>query len=159
MRVCCSTARTSCVRRCAPGRRYRWSRSRLSKLEADNEEGALARALAGSGTEVVTASDQVLDAMSPVRTPSGIVAIAERAPASAADMCRNAGFVLVAVDVQDPGNLGSLVRTAEAGGASGVLVTGVSAHPFSWKAVRGSMGSVLRCPWRRCRRSTRRSPA
>jgi TrmH family RNA methyltransferase len=118
----------------------------ISKLEAESEEGALARALAGSGTEVVSASDQVLDAMSPVRTPSGIVAIAERQPASAADVCRKADFVLVAIDVQDPGNLGSLVRTAEAGGVSGVLVTGNSAHPFSWKAVRGSMGSVLRVP-------------
>jgi TrmH family RNA methyltransferase len=118
----------------------------ISKLEADSEEGALARALAGSGTEVVSASDQVLDAMSPVRTPSGIVAIAERRPVVAADLCRDAGFVLVAIDVQDPGNLGSLVRTAEAAGLSGVLVTGSSAHPFSWKAVRGSMGSVLRVP-------------
>jgi TrmH family RNA methyltransferase len=48
--------------------------------------------------------------------------------------------------VQDPGNLGALVRAAEAGGATGVLVCGASASPFSWKAVRGSMGSVLRMP-------------
>ncbi len=85
-----------------------------SKLEGDTEEGALARALAGSGTEVVRASDHVFDAMSPVRTPAGIVAIAERAPSTAADICRNAGFVLAAVDIQDPGNLGSLIRAAEA---------------------------------------------
>ena len=57
-----------------------------SKMERDSEEGALARALAGSGTEVVSASDQVFDAMSPVRTPGGIVAIAERTPATA---CRH----------------------------------------------------------------------
>ena len=117
-----------------------------SKLERDTEEGALARALATSGTEVVTASDQVLDAMSPVRTPAGIVAIVERTPATPADICRNAGFVLAAIDVQDPGNLGSLIRAAEAGGVTGVLVSGMSAHPFSWKSVRGSMGSVLRLP-------------
>jgi RNA methyltransferase, TrmH family len=117
-----------------------------SKLERDTEEGALARALATSGTEVVTASDQVLDAMSPVRTPTGIVAIAERTPATPAEICRTAGFVLAAIDVQDPGNLGSLIRAAEAGGVTGVLVTGASAHPFSWKSVRGSMGSVLRLP-------------
>jgi TrmH family RNA methyltransferase len=117
-----------------------------SKLERDSEEGEVARALAASGVEVVSASDQVLDAMSPVRTPSGIVAIAERAPVTPADICRGARFVLAAIDVQDPGNLGSLIRTAEAGGVSGVLVTGASANPFSWKAVRGSMGSVLRLP-------------
>jgi RNA methyltransferase, TrmH family len=117
-----------------------------SKLDRDTEEGLLARDLATSGTEVVTASDQVLDAMSPVRSPAGIVAIVERTPATAADICRGAGFVLAAVDVQDPGNLGSLIRAAEAGGVTGVLVTGASADPFSWKAVRGSMGSVLRLP-------------
>ena len=117
-----------------------------SKLERDTEEGELARALATSGTEVVTASDQVLDAMSPVRTPAGIVAIAERTPATPAEICRSAGFVLAVVDVQDPGNLGSLIRAAEAGGVTGVLVSGASAHPFSWKSVRGSMGSVLRLP-------------
>ena len=56
------------------------------------------------------------------------------------------GFVLIAVDVQDPGNLGSLIRAGEAGGVTGVLVCGASASPFSWKAVRGSMGSILRLP-------------
>jgi len=117
-----------------------------SKWERDTEEGLLARELATSGAEVVTATDQVLDAMSPVRSPAGIVAIAERTPATAADICRGAGFLLIAVDVQDPGNLGSLIRAAEAGGVTGVLVTGASAHPFSWKSVRGSMGSALRLP-------------
>ena len=117
-----------------------------SKLERDTEEGALARELDDEGVDVVTASDTLLQAMSPVRTPSGLVAIATRAPAGAADVCRRAGLILVAVDVQDPGNLGSLVRAAEAGGVSGVLAAGASANPFSWKAVRGSMGSVLRLP-------------
>jgi RNA methyltransferase, TrmH family len=117
-----------------------------SKLEHPSEEGALARELAESGAELVTASGHVFDAMSPVRTPSGMVAIARRTPVVAADICRNAGFIVAAVDIQDPGNLGSLVRAAEAGGVTGVLVCGTSANPFSWKAVRGSMGSALRLP-------------
>jgi len=54
--------------------------------------------------------------------------------------------VVVIVDVQDPGNVGAVVRVAEAGGATGMIVCGDSASPFSWKAVRGSMGSVLRLP-------------
>jgi tRNA G18 (ribose-2'-O)-methylase SpoU/(2Fe-2S) ferredoxin len=55
--------------------------------------------------------------------------------------------LLVVLDqVQDPGNVGSIIRTAEAAGASGVLAAGGTAHPFSWKAARGSMGSVLRLP-------------
>ena len=50
------------------------------------------------------------------------------------------------LDVQDPGNLGAIVRVAEAGGATGVLAAGASADPFGWKALRGSMGSALRFP-------------
>jgi RNA methyltransferase, TrmH family len=48
--------------------------------------------------------------------------------------------------VQDPGNLGALIRVSEAGGVTGMIVAGDSANPFSWKAVRGSMGSALRLP-------------
>jgi TrmH family RNA methyltransferase len=85
--------------------------------------------------------------MSPVRTPSGIAAIARCEASTGSVVCgQDDCFVVVASDVQDPGNLGSLVRVAEAGGATGVMVCGAAAHPFSWKAVRGSMGSILRVP-------------
>ena len=57
-----------------------------------------------------------------------------------------APLVVVAVDVQDPGNLGAILRSAEAAGASGVIATTGGADPMGWKAVRGSMGSVLRLP-------------
>jgi TrmH family RNA methyltransferase len=112
-----------------------------------SEAAALARALARDRVEISSVSDAVMAAMSPVRTPSGIVAIARREPLDAAAVCSQPGaLVVVAADVQDPGNLGALLRAAEAGGATGVLVCGVSANPFSWKALRGSMGSALRLP-------------
>jgi TrmH family RNA methyltransferase len=118
-----------------------------SRLSSDNEEAEVARSLVQSGVEVIQAPDAVFAAMSPVRTPSGLVAIARRRPSSAGDVCAVPdAFVLVAVDVQDPGNVGALMRTAEAGGMTGMFVTGASANPFSWKAVRGSMGSALRLP-------------
>jgi TrmH family RNA methyltransferase len=53
-------------------------------------------------------------------------------------------LVVVAVDVQDPGNVGALVRTAEAAGATGFVAAGVSADPLGWKALRASMGSAFR---------------
>jgi TrmH family RNA methyltransferase len=118
-----------------------------SRLDGDTEEGRIADALHHRGVDVVVANDQVFAAISPVRTPSGIVAIARRTPTTVAEVCGGAhGFVVGIVDVQDPGNVGAIVRVAEAGGGTGVLVAGVSATPFSWKAVRGSMGSVLRLP-------------
>jgi RNA methyltransferase, TrmH family len=118
-----------------------------SRLESDTEEGSLARSLNDAGVDVAVASDQVFGAISPVRTPSGIVAIAHRHPTSIDAILEQARlFALVIVDVQDPGNLGSLLRVAEAGGVTGVIAAGESANPFSWKAVRGSMGSILRLP-------------
>ncbi len=118
-----------------------------SHLAGDTEEGELARALESAGTPVFSVSDSAFAAMSPVRSPSGIVAIARRTPSDAGAIClANNGFTLVATDVQDPGNLGALIRAAEAGGVTGVLVAGASTNPFSWKALRGSMGSALRMP-------------
>ena len=118
-----------------------------SRMTADTEEARVAESLERSGIEVVQAPDAVFAAMSPVRTPSGLVAIASRRPVSASEVCSAPhALVLVAIDVQDPGNVGALVRTAEAGGMTGMFVTGASANPFSWKAIRGSMGSTLRLP-------------
>jgi TrmH family RNA methyltransferase len=48
--------------------------------------------------------------------------------------------------VQEPGNLGAIARVAEAAGASGMVVAEGTADPFGWKALRGSMGSLLRLP-------------
>jgi TrmH family RNA methyltransferase len=48
--------------------------------------------------------------------------------------------------VQDPGNIGGIIRTSEAAGATAVIVSPSSADPSSWKALRGSMGSALRVP-------------
>jgi TrmH family RNA methyltransferase len=118
-----------------------------ARLESDTEEGALAIALERAGVTVLTADRHVFQAVRPVRTPSGIVAIACRDSVTPAAACEGPqALVLAAVDVQDPGNIGSLLRAAEAGGVTGALVCGASANPFSWKALRGAMGSTLRLP-------------
>ncbi len=97
--------------------------------------------------EVIIVTESVLDAMSPTRTPMGVVALARRPrhnPAGA--ISGDPPLIVVAVDVQDPGNLGALVRAAEAGGATAVVATIGSADAFGWKALRGSMGSAFRLP-------------
>ncbi|MEZ5290276.1 MAG: RNA methyltransferase [Vicinamibacterales bacterium] len=108
---------------------------------------AVLDALADAGAQVVRVTADVLQAMSPVRTPSGIVALARR-PTHAVDdvFAPPPALVVAAVDVQDPGNVGALVRTAEALGASGLLAVGTTADPFAWKALRASMGSAFRLP-------------
>lgn len=98
------------------------------------------------GTEVVTAAGTVLDAASPVRSPSRVVAIARIGPAPLERALTPPALLLVASGVQDPGNLGAMVRAADAFGATGVVATRGSAWPFGWKALRGAMGSAFRLP-------------
>lgn len=107
----------------------------------------MADELARSGVTVVTVTDQVLAAISPVRQPSGVVAIAQR-PSATLDRVFQVrpSLVLILNEVQDPGNVGAVVRAAEGCGATGIVVTTGSADPFSWKALRGGMGSTFRVP-------------
>src|SRR5919198_82688 len=105
------------------------------------------RALVDRGVDFVTVSASVIDAISPVRSSSPIVALASRPSNEEARLYRGAApLVIVAVDVQDPGNVGAIVRVADAAGATGVVAAGASADPLGWKALRGSMGSALRLP-------------
>jgi TrmH family RNA methyltransferase len=112
-----------------------------------SEVGPLVHALERAGVAVATVAQPVMDAISPLRSASGLAALATRPATGAERVYRGAvPLVAMAVDVQDPGNVGAIVRVAEAAGASGVVTTGVSANPFGWKALRGSMGSGLRLP-------------
>jgi TrmH family RNA methyltransferase len=118
-----------------------------SRLRDVTDEGELASALERDGVDVVAADDKVFASLSPVKTPSGVAAIARRKVTAPPIICGHPkALVVTAVDVQDPGNVGSLLRAAEAGGATGAFVCGTSANPFSWKALRGSMGSAMRLP-------------
>jgi TrmH family RNA methyltransferase len=116
----------------------------------DGKARRLATALAGTGVRVVQVADAVMEALSPTTNPSGVVAVAARPKHALDDVLGRPGgpaaLVVVAVDVQDPGNVGAIARVAEAAGATGYVVAGQSADPFGWKALRGSMGSVLRLP-------------
>jgi TrmH family RNA methyltransferase len=106
----------------------------------------LVHTLIEAGVVVDEASAAVMAAVSPVKSPSPIVAIAARPRHTLDAVCLATGIAVVAFDIQDPGNLGAIVRVAEAAGAAGLAVAGVSADPFGWKALRASMGSALRLP-------------
>jgi TrmH family RNA methyltransferase len=119
------------------------------KTEAMNitEIGLLVDRLEHANAYVDMVSAQVMDALSPVRSSSAVVALADRPSPSEQKVYEGAApLVILAVDVQDPGNVGAIVRVAEAGGATGFVAAGACADPLGWKALRGSMGSALRLP-------------
>lgn len=108
----------------------------------------LAAAVHRSGGRTVAVTPAVLAALSPVRQPSGVVAVARlRRPAMEAvfDGARPP-LIFVLTDVQDPGNVGAIIRAGEACGVTGVLAAERTADAFGWKALRGSMGSTFRVP-------------
>jgi TrmH family RNA methyltransferase len=107
----------------------------------------LANELVAGGADVFIVSQKTLQSMSPVRTPAGAVGIARHTLSTVARILADENpLVVVAHDIQDPGNVGGIVRTAEASGATAVVTTAATADPFGWKALRGSMGSALRLP-------------
>jgi TrmH family RNA methyltransferase len=107
----------------------------------------LARRAAAAGATVYQASADAIDAASPVRTSSGVVAIAQWAPSPLdAVFSASPALVLGIIDVQDPGNLGAIIRSADALGATAVITTPAGADPGGWKALRGAMGSTFHLP-------------
>ncbi|MGE0450808.1 MAG: TrmH family RNA methyltransferase [Vicinamibacterales bacterium] len=117
-----------------------------SPHDIHSEVGRLARELDRRGVDLREAAPDVMAAASPVRSGSPIVALAARPGSSGSALAGASPLVVIACDVQDPGNLGAITRVAEAAGATGLVVAGQSADPFGWKALRGSMGSALRLP-------------
>lgn len=130
----------------AAGLRFRHALVAADAIDRPEVHALVAR-LEAAGVEVAVATAPVMAAASPVRSSSPIVALAER-PAHLEDrvFADPSPLVLIACDVQDPGNVGAIARVGEAGGASGMIVAGECADPFGWKALRGSMGSALRLP-------------
>lgn len=94
------------------------------------------------GISVVECSEQVLGEISDTVTSQGVVAVVskphwERNPS---------GLVVVADELKDPGNMGTLFRTALAAGAAGLILTPGCVDPYNSKVVRASMGGVLKLP-------------
>jgi len=79
-------------------------------------------------------------------TPQGVAALVKLKPFAFADLLGNNPLILGAAGVQDPGNLGTIIRSAEAMGASGVLTMEGTVHAINPKVIRASAGSLFRLP-------------
>jgi TrmH family RNA methyltransferase len=120
------------------------ARVRVDLVLTDGRHAALAERARSAGATVHEGSAAVLEAASPVTSPTGVVALAYWQPQNAADVLAADAPIIGLVGVQDPGNVGSVIRSADALGAGGVLLLDGSADPGSWKCLRGAMGSTFR---------------
>jgi TrmH family RNA methyltransferase len=87
----------------------------------------------------------VLERVADTVTPQPVLAVV-RTPVAAIDDLAGATFVVVCVDVRDPGNAGAVIRVADAAGAHGLVCCDGTVDPFNPKTVRASAGSVLHLP-------------
>ncbi len=104
-------------------------------------------AAADAGVEVVFTSEDVLDAMADTVTPQGIVAVAKQSPSSLRDVfAASPRLIVICEQVRDPGNLGTIIRAADAAGADAVVLTGRTVDPYNPKVVRATTGSLFHLP-------------
>jgi TrmH family RNA methyltransferase len=100
-----------------------------------------------SGAELLWVSERLMDTLSESKTPQPVLAVVEMRDSTEEELlAHQAGLIVLAHQLQDPGNLGTIIRTAEAVGASGVALTEHTVDAYNSKAVRASMGSILRVP-------------
>ena len=93
----------------------------------------------------VQVPEDVMASISPVKTPQGVLFTCRLPQAPLPQTLTGRRYVLLD-GVQDPGNVGTILRTLDAFDADGLLLTGGCADPYGWKAVRSSMGAVFRRP-------------
>ena len=119
------------------------------ELARKDKAQALLKELDQATDRVASVSENLLGSISYTKTPQGVVLLARRPQLSEEDFkARQLSPALVVVlnAVNNPVNVGAVLRTAEAAGASGVITTANTSDPFSPKALRGAMGSAFRLP-------------
>lgn len=105
--------------------------------------------LSQASKRFASASEKLLESVSYTKTPQGIILLAQRPEASESHLGAQLGanpLLVVLHQINNPVNVGAILRTSEAAGAPGVIATRNTSDPFSPKALRGAMGSAFRLP-------------
>jgi TrmH family RNA methyltransferase len=115
--------------------------------EAVERHGDLMTAARAAAVEVALVSGDVMAAMCQTVTPQGVVAVCGFVDVALDEvLAARPRLVTVLADARDPGNAGTVVRTADAAGADAVVLAGASVDPYNGKCVRASAGSIFHVP-------------
>lgn len=126
----------------------------LAGSARDGIAASLVRTALAGGTDVIEASAQVMEKLAAKDNPQTLLATFRQRWASlpAPAAARPADTWVLLEEVRDPGNLGTIVRTADAVGAAGIILAGTCCDPWSRECVRASMGSIFAVPLARTSR-------
>lgn len=114
---------------------------------ADPRWASLRQQFPASGAREALVSPEVLAALSQVETAQGVLGVVARPATASPSILRTPDALLVVLDgIQDPGNVGAILRTAAAAGATAAVTVAPAADPFTPKALRASAGAVWRLP-------------
>lgn len=109
----------------------------------------LARAAAKAGARVVSAPERLMTKITQKDNAQSVVAAFRQRhlTVNALPAPKGAALYIALYEVRDPGNLGTILRTADCAGVSGVILVGTCCDPYSFEAVRASMGSIFDVPF------------
>jgi len=119
------------------------------ELERKERAAQAVAELSRVSKRTASVSEKLLESISYTKTPQGIVVLAERPESSEARLAESVSanpLLVVLHQINNPVNVGAILRTAEAAGATGVITTKNTSDPFSPKSLRGAMGSAFRLP-------------
>ncbi|MFR2512603.1 MAG: TrmH family RNA methyltransferase [Lachnospira eligens] len=92
-------------------------------------------------------ADNVFDRMSQTQTPQGIMAVVKMKNNSLSDMLEGNPLLILVENLQDPGNLGTILRMGEGAGVTGVIMSPNTVDIYNPKTIRSTMGSIFRVPF------------
>jgi TrmH family RNA methyltransferase len=100
-----------------------------------------------AGVDVEFATEEVIDAMADTVSPQGFIAVVHQFPTALKDIFTDSPkLVVILEEIRDPGNLGTIIRVADAAGADAVVLTGRSVDLYNPKVVRSTTGSLFHLP-------------
>lgn len=97
-------------------------------------------------TEVIETREGIISTLSDTENPQGIIAIATYETFPLNSLSLKSGLLVICDEIQDPGNLGTIIRTADAVGADAVIILPGTCDPFIQKVIRASAGSIFNIP-------------
>lgn len=102
---------------------------------------------AGREKDLTVLSDRVFESVSDTKTPQGILCLVKQYHYTLQELSGEKALIMALENIQDPGNLGTILRTAEGAGVTGILMTEGCVDIYNPKVIRSTMGSIYRMPF------------